>query len=477
MSFRPGAAAGIRWNSLSQYGQQGLLLATTAVLSRLLKPSDFGILSMALVVTRFPLMFNDLGTASGVIQHEAPSDALLSSVFWMNVLFGLLVAVFIFVGAPFAADFYGEPILAPVLRVLSSLLVFSGPRNVLQALLEREYNFASVARAELAGAALGSAIALSLGFNRQGIWSLVALNVVGPAVASVLIWTSSRWRPACVMRWSDLRVLARYGGNLTAFNITNFLSRNADNVIIGRVLGAEALGYYTLAYTLMLYPLKSVSGVIGRGVLPTFARLQHDLALFRDEFEKVAGLAAAFTFPMMFALCAASKPLIVAAFGEKWRPAIPLIMILAPVGMAQSILTFNGVIYQSTGRTDRQFYLELLLMPLVISSFFLGLRWGIVGVAGAYAAMSLALAIPSAHVAYGLIGLSIRQMSTVLVRPLAVGVAVALAIVGLRAALPSTLAPLVSLAIAAAAGAGVYFLAARRLLAPEFARLQSLLRA
>lgn len=476
MTFRPAVAAGIRWSSVSQYGQQGLILGTTAVLSRLLQPSDFGLLSMALVVTRLPLMFNDLGTASGVIQHESPSEELLSSVFWMNVLFGLGTATLVFAAAPFVAEFYAEPSLTPLLRALSSILLFWGPRSLPQALLEREYNFAAVARAELVGASAATIAAAALGFTGQGVWSLAALHIVSPAVAGVLIWRASPWRPALVLKWSALRGLARYSGSLTAFNIVNFLSRNADYVIIGRVLGAQALGYYTLAYTLMLFPLKGVSGVLGRGILPAFARIKHDQALFRQEFLKIAGLTAFITFPMMLALMALCEPLIVVVFGEQWRPAVPLILILAPVGMAQSILTFNGVIYQATGRTDRQLLLEALLMPLVVSSFIIGLRWGIAGVAGAYAAMSLTLAFPSAMVAYGLIGLSMREMAEVLVRPLVAGLILACAIAGMRTALPAAGAPIIVLILVIPAAAIVCLWIARRLLAPEFERLQDLLR-
>lgn len=476
MTFRTEVVSGIRWSSISQYGQQGLLLGTTAVLSRLLQPSDFGLLSMALVVTRLPLMFKDLGTASGVIQHNSPSEALLSSVFWLNVIFGLIICLVVCVAAPFVADFYGEPSLAPLLRALSSIFIFWGPRSLLQALMERELQFVAVARAELIGVAAATSMALALGFQGRGVWSLVALHIVSPAVACGVIWTTSRWRPRVHLDWSALRVLARYSGSLTGFNILNFLSRNADYVLIGRFLGAEALGYYTLAYTLMLLPLKSVSGVIGRGILPAFVKMRREPALFQDEFLKIASLTAAVTFPMMCGLMALCSLVIIVVFGEKWRPAVPLVMILAPVGMVQSILTFNGIIYQASGRTDRQFWMEAVLAPLVITSFWVGLPWGVVGVAAAYSVMSLALAVPSALVAYDIIGLPLAEMGKVLARPLASGLIVAGALVMLTKAIPTSTAPGIILIAAAPVAAIIYFWTARRLLTPELARVHALLR-
>lgn len=476
MSFRLAIASGIRWSSLTQYGQQGLLLVSTAVLSRLLKPSDFGLLSMALVVIRLPIMFKDLGTKSAIIQHADPSEELLSSVFWMNVIFGTLTALLICVAAPWAARFYGEPSLTLPLCALSAILLFWGPRSLLQALLERELQFAAVARAELTGAVAGAAVAVLLGLRGHGVWSLAALHIVGPAVASVMICTSSRWRPSWTLRWSALRGLVRYSGSLTAFNILNFLSRNADYVIIGRVLGAQSLGYYTLAYTLMLYPLKSVSGVIGRGAFPSFARMQRDQAVFKREFLKIAALTAAVTFPMMLALMALCEPFIAVVFGAQWRPAVPLILILAPVGMAQSILTFNGLIYQATGRPDRQLAIEMVLAPLVILSCLAGLRWGITGVAVAYAAMSLVLALPSALAAYDLIELSLHEIAAVLLRPLAAGVALFCVLAGFSSLLSGMAGPAAVLALSVPFGAVIYLALASRLLVPELGRFQGLLR-
>lgn len=477
MPLNPHVASGIRWSSLSQYSQQGLMLATTAILSRLLTPSDFGLLSMALVVTRLPMMFKDLGTASGVIQHEDPSDALLASVFWLNIAFGLSVALVIFAIAPMVSTFFDEPAVAPLLRALSTLFLFWGPRTLFQALLERDLNFAAVARAELIGAAAGAIAAIVLAFNGQGVWSLIALHTVPAAITSALIWRECLWRPKVAIQWSALRDIMRYSASLTAYNALNFFSRNADNIIIGRVLGAQALGYYTLAYTLMLSPLKSVSGVIGKGLLPSFVKMRKDHDIFRQEYLKICGLAAAVSFPMMFTLMALSDPLIVVLFGDHWRPVSPLIQILAPVGMVQSILTFNGAIYQATGRTERQFRLELLFAPLIIASFILGLRWGVLGVAGSYAVMSFTLAVPSVVVAYGLIGLSLTAMAKVLLRPLGVGIILALALAGMRAALPSAVTHAVVVMLALPMAATVYYWSVRRLLAPEFARFQELLRA
>lgn len=468
--------SGIRWSSLSQYGQHALTLSTAAVLSRLLTPADFGLFSMALVFTRLPLMFRDLGTSSAVIQHPAPSQTLLSSLFWLNVAFGALAAAVVWAVAPVAASFYREPALTGLLRALSAVLLFWGPRALPQALLERELRFAPLARAELLGAGFGAAAAVGLGLSGAGLWCLAAQLIVAAGVTSFLIWRASPWRPRAIFQWSALRGVVGYSAGLTAFNALDFLSRNADNVIIGRVLGPTALGYYTLAYTLMLVPLQAVSAVVGRAVFPAYARMQADLALFRRTFVQVSTMVAMASFPMMLGLSALCRPFILAIYGPRWEPVAELFLILAPVGMIHSILTMNGAIYRVTGRMARQLAMEAATVCVLLFAFSAGLSGGVRGVALAYTAASFLLALPAAAAAYSLIGLSVREVAVGLLRPLAVALIVAGALTALRAALPAAAAPAVVLALGLSLGAAVFFITARRLLRPDWERLQALLR-
>ncbi len=467
--------SGIRWSSLSTYGQHALLLLTTAALSRLLHPADFGLLSMAMVATRLPATFRDLGTGSAVIQHREPSDEMLSTLFWIHMSFAATTAALVWAAAPAVARFYGEPAVSGIVRVLSLTLLCWGPRVLQQSLLERSLQFAPLARAEFIAAVFGSAAAIGLALCGGGVWSLAAQPIVSGGVASALIWSASKWRPRLLFRWGAVREVARYSLNLTAFNAINFASRNADNVIIGRALGAEALGYYNLAYTLMLYPLMSVSVVIGRAAFPVYARMQHDIPRLRRTFLLVAETVALASFPMLLGLMALCRPFILAVFGQTWIPAVPLILILAPLGMVQSILTMNGAIYRATGRMGRQLALESGLTVLVVASFFAGLRWGIVGVTAAYAATSLILAPLSGAAAYNLLGLPLREVAFVLRRPLAAGLFMAALLLPLRHGLPASIGPLATLALLVPAGVGIYLWAARRLLGPRWDEILKLL--
>ena len=155
--------------------------------------------------------------------------------------------------------------------------------------------------------------------------------------------------------WAKVRSISSYSLNLTAFNTFNYFSRNADYFLIGRFLGAQALGYYTLAYRILLYPLQSVSAVIGRVTFPLYAQLQDDNPRFRRVYLRIARVIAALTFPMMLGLWVVAGPFVLTLFGAQWSPVIALLIIFIPVSMAQSIITTVGAIYQVKGRTDWMF--------------------------------------------------------------------------------------------------------------------------
>jgi PST family polysaccharide transporter len=325
-----------------------------------------------------------------------------------------------------------------------------------QALLERRLAFDRLARIELVAGVAGAAAGIGAAAAGLGVWSLVCQALLVAGVTTVLLWLVGGWRPRLLFDWGEVRAVTGYSLNLTAFNVFNYIERNLDNLLIGRFLGAGALGYYALAYRLMLYPLQGVSTVIIRVLFPTYAKIQDDDARFRRIYLQVTGAIAVVTFPVFFGLMATSEPLILTIFGEGWRPVAPLILILGLVGMLQSVGTMGGAIYRAKGRTDWHFRFQLVTVSLSIPAFAIGLRWGVVGVAAGYATVMIILAYPSFAIPFSLIGLRIGALVTTLWRPFASGALMAIGVLGLRAMLPAAVPPQEELAAAVAAGIVFY---------------------
>lgn len=408
----------IKWSSISQVSRQIMQLVTTAVLARLLSPSDFGLVGMATIVIGFVGIFSDLGTSSAIIQRKNLSDSLINSLFWINVVFGLLAMVILLAVAPLVANFYQEPRVTLVLRVLSFTFLMSGISILQKAILERNLAFNTSAKIEISAVVAGSLLGISTAVMGWGVWSLVTQSLAVVSLTTILLWTVSKWQPKLAFSWEEVQEVSNYSLNLTAFSIFNYFARNADYILIGRFLGSQDLGYYTLAYRLMLYPLQNVSAVIGRVMFPALSKLQDDNARFSFAYLKMSSTIALISFPLMVSLWALAKPFILTFFGQQWQPVILLLMILAPVGMSQSIMTTVGIIYQVKGRTDWLFRWGIISGTLVVIAFVIGLQWGIIGVASAYAIATLILAYPNFAIPFRLIHLPVRDLGAVLWRPL-----------------------------------------------------------
>ncbi len=419
MSFKLSATTGVKWTSVSQFGRQGMQFVTTAILAHLLNPADFGLVGMATVVTGFVALFKDLGTSAAIIHKKEISENLLSSIFWINIAFGFLAMVVLFFLSPLIAAFYKEPRVEPLLKALSLSFFASGLGILHQAVLERQLAFGKLAILEITATLIGSVVGITAALLGCGTWSLVYQMLFVTIATTILLWRSSSWRPKLIVSWHEIKTVSSYSMNLTGFNIFNYFARNADNLLIGKFLGAQELGYYSLAYRLMFYPLQSISGVIGRVMFPLYSQIQADHDRFRDVYLKIAAAISFITFPLMLVLLALTQPVIVTVFGSQWIPAVLLVKILIPVGMVQSIVTTVGMIYQSKGRTDWMFRWGIFSGAIVTVGFVIGIQWGVIGVAASYLITSFLLTYPNFVVPFRLIDLNVVDLGKVLLRPLA----------------------------------------------------------
>ncbi|MCK5644761.1 MAG: lipopolysaccharide biosynthesis protein, partial [Gammaproteobacteria bacterium] len=222
----------------------------------------------------------------------------------------------------------------------------------------------------------------------------------------VLVWITEHWRPKLHFNWNDIKTIIGYSANLSGFSLLNYFSRNADYLLIGKFLGATSLGYYTLAYRLMLFPLSKISSVLSKVMFPALSQIQHDNSKFKKFYFKSTKYTAFVTFPLMLGLFAVADEFVLVVFGVKWVPVIFLIKVLSIVGLMQSIETTVGSIYLAKGRTDWLFRWGIFSSIITVSAIIIGLQWGINGVAVCYMIAALLIAYPNFAIPFRLIDLS-----------------------------------------------------------------------
>jgi O-antigen/teichoic acid export membrane protein len=406
----PAAAAGTKWLGLAQAGRVIAQFLGIVILARLLSPSDYGVVAMAGLVTGFAYIFHDRGTKAAVIQRRELPRALLDSVFWLNVGFGLAIAILIALLAPGIAAAMREPELPEVLRVLALAFPIGSLGLVQQALLERASRFRAVALIECCAAFTGLAAGVLAALAGWGVYSLVSQAIVASIVVTTGFWIASRWRPAWRCSLALIREIAGFSGNLVGFGIVNYLAHNIDTVLIGRFLGATDLGYYNLAHKLMIWPLQNIAWVVARTLFPALSRLQDDKRRLRHAYVRATAALFLLTAPLTLGLFVLREPFVLALMGERWLKVADLLFWLAPVSMVQSVGTTAGLLYVSTGRTDLMFKFGLLWGLTAVFSKVVGLQWGVEGVAAAYCVISLVLFWPRLAVPFRLVGLSVPTL-------------------------------------------------------------------
>jgi O-antigen/teichoic acid export membrane protein len=454
--FAGQAGKAVRWSAISQSGLRIGQLATTAVLARLLAPGEFGLIAMATVIVEFSLIFRDLGTSAAIIQREDINQGLLSTVFWANLALGLVVILGIIALSPLIAMFYGEPRLTQILPVLSIAFIFASGSVLQQALLERRLAFDSLAKAEVFAFAFGASTAITLGILGFGVWSLVAQTLVTQASLCVFLWWASQWRPSFQFRWSDILEIRKYSLNLAGSQFLTFVQRNADYVLIGRFLGADALGIYTIAYRLMMYPVQSISFVVSRALFPVYARIQDDNKRFSAAYARTVGAIATLTFPVMIGVMVLSTPFVLTLLGERWLPVGGLLFILAPVGIIQSIGGTVALIYRAKGRTDWMFRWTMFSTSIYLIAFWFGVQRSLSAVALFYLIANLALVYPHYKWAFGLISMRWKDFGRALATPLVSAFLMGAVVIGILHYFDDVLGPRAQLLLGVVIGGGVY---------------------
>lgn len=401
--------AGIAWTASGSVARQLLQMATLLVMTRLLAPREFGLIATLGVFVNLANVLANLGTAQAVVHVDRPEPRLLSSLFWLNMAVGALLFLLMGLLAWPVAWFYGEPALRQLLQALSLAFVLNAAANVHRALLEKRMLFGRVSAIELLSVCVASGLGIGAGALGWGAWSLVLMALVQPAVLAIGVALAGDFRPRLHFARTDLQRVWRYASHLTLFEIVNYFSRNADAFLIAKVFGAQALGLYSLAYRVMLYPLDNTSRVVVRVLFPALSELKHDDERFRSAYLKAIGAIAAITFPLMAGLLATANALVAVAFDARWHGLATLLMIFAPVGLVQSVVSTVGVIFNAKGATAAQLRVGVFNTAVLVAGMCAGMLLGVTGVAACYAAATLLVTYPTLRTAWSQIGLPVRR--------------------------------------------------------------------
>jgi PST family polysaccharide transporter len=434
-----------------------LRLAFLVVMARLLDPKDFGLVSMVTVVTGFYGLFTTAGLSSATVQSLTISDRQVSTLFWINLLAGLLLGLVCVVTAPLLVAFYGDQRLLWLTIVIGAGFPIATLGVQHRALLERDLRYGVLALidafSQLASIFVGIAMALT-GF---GYWSLVAATLVAPAATTAGTWLAAGWVPGRPSRNADIGFHLRFGGTITLNSVVIYVGYNAEKILLGRFWGADALGLYGRAYQLIAYPTDFFNSALGNVAFAVLSRLQDDPVRLKRYYLKFYSFCVSITLPITIFCGMFAYDIVVVLLGPQWISAVPIFRLLAPTALIFGIINPLGWLLLSIGLQVRSLRIALAITPLVTISYTLGLPYGPTGVAFAYSSALIVWLVP--HVIWSLRGTIFSPLDLLppVLQPLLSGCVAALAVVAVRQLLGPQSAPIVDLLVSGTLMGVVYY--------------------
>jgi O-antigen/teichoic acid export membrane protein len=353
----------------------------TVVLARLLTPADFGLVAMVTSLTGLAQGFADLGLSEATIQRQEINHDQVSSLFWINFAIGLALTLVTASLAPVLALLYREPRLKDITLVVSLTFLICGLRVQHDALLRRQMRFVSMAIRDVSSYALAVPVAIVMAWKGAGYWALVALPLTVNLTQVVFSWLMVGWIPGAPRRDAKVRSLIVFGGNVATSYLLYNSNRSADSILIGWHWGAGSLGLYARAYNLLMLPVRQLSTPARSVIVPALSRIQGDPERFARYYLGAVNLIMWISAPIFGFLFVAAEPVIVLVLGMKWREASPVFQILVLAALGQLLLDSTLWVFVSRGESQRLLKLLLIISPIIIGGFLIGLPFGIKGVA------------------------------------------------------------------------------------------------
>ena len=409
--------------TFASQGTQFLIQSVaTVVLARLLVPADFGLVAMVTAITGLAQSFADLGLSEATIQNPEIDHSQVSILFWINVAVGAGLTAVTALLAPVIAWFYGDHRLLDITLLSSLAFLIGGLRVQHDALLKRQMRFSSLAIRDVTGYLVAVPSAIFMAWKGAGYWAIIALPLILNSVVMLLSWVMVRWIPGPPRRGVKVRSLISFGGNVAASYLTLTGIRSADNILIGWYWGASPLGLYSRAYNLLLLPIKQLSTPLAGVVIPALSRIQDAPERLARYYLRAVNLMLWMSAPLFGFLFAAATPVIVLALGNQWRDAAPVFRILSIFAMGQLLVESTVWLLISRGASRRLFKAVLIMSPIILCSYAIGLPFGIRGVAMSGSIVQLAILPWLLKFSFQGTSLGLKGLMMSIVRPISVAI-------------------------------------------------------
>jgi O-antigen/teichoic acid export membrane protein len=335
-----------------------------------------------MVVIGFSRIFSDMGISNVIIHKQDISSVQLSSLYRLNIASGTILFVIISLLSPLIASFYNQPQLILLLILVALTFIISSFGNQFKILFQKELNFNLIAKIEIFVAINAFVVALLFASNNYGVFSLVYARLTSTTLTSILFvyFGIQKHKPMLIYKYSEIKSFFSFGLFQVGEHILNYFSSQFDVILIGKLLGTDTLGIYSVAKNLAMRPMQVINPIITRVTFPLMAKVQDDNKELKNIYLKSLNYLSAVNFPIYMLIALLAEPIISIIFGNKWHSASDILQILCFYAMFRSIGNPIGTLQLAKGRADMGFYWDLGVFVLFPISIYIGTTWGLIGV-------------------------------------------------------------------------------------------------
>lgn len=378
---------------------RGLGFIRTVILARLLLPSDFGLVGIAMIATSMLLTFSGTGFAPALIQKKSGTADYLNTAWCVEAIRGIVLAFILFLLAPLVATFFNNPEAKLVIQVMAIAMALGGFTNMGMIYFQKELQFEKLFIYNFSTQMATLIVSVSLAFILRNVWALVYGTIVGVMTKLILSYALHPFRPSFKFDLDKAKELFRFGRWLFGSGILVFLITQADDIFVGKLLGVAALGFYTMAYRLSNLPATEITHVVSQVTFPAYSKLQDNFLKLKEGYLKTIQLIAFISIPLAGGIFISAPEFTRIILGEKWMPMVPAMQVLALWGLIRSLGSTQSPLLYAIGKPQiitKIHFLQAILLISIIYPFTI--KWGILG--ASLAVLLTSLINPIGYYAY-----------------------------------------------------------------------------
>lgn len=374
--IRQQSLAGIKWGAVQQFSSQFIHFVLGLLIARILLPEDYGIIGMLAIFMSISESIVDSGFSQALIRKMDRTATDCSTVFYFNIVIGLLLYLLLFVAAPLIASFYKMPILTNIIRVYSLTIFLNSLGVVPRALRTIAIDFKSQAYASIISAIISGVVGLYMAYHGFGVWALVWQAILGTVLNVLLIWIYARWKPSFSYSWQSFQSLFSFGSKLLVSELLHRAYSNMSLLLIGKYYSPSELGAYTRGEQLANLPTSNITNLLQRVTYPILARLQNDDERLIAVYRKYIKMTSLLVFFISMFLCATAKPIVTLLLTEKWLEAVPYFQIFCLSSLFHHIIGVNLNLLKVKGHSDLFLKIEVVKKVIIFPILFLAIPFG-----------------------------------------------------------------------------------------------------